>query len=258
MMWKKRQIDLKKKKNYNTYQFCVLEWVRFVIRTMTKGIVISYLFYDSFVGLLIIIPFCFMDYSNTKKEYILKQKERITEQFRSMAQALVTSLNAGYSLERGFQDAKRDLILLYEKEEDIFAELNLIIDGVRLNRPVEGLIKDFGMRSGVQDIRDFANVIAAAKRSGGNMIHIIEKTVKSISEKNAVEEEIRTMIAEKRLEEKIMMIMPYGIIFYLRVTNGEFMKVLYHNVLGIILMTFFLLTLYLADCWARKVMDIQV
>lgn len=258
MMWKKRQIDLKQKKNYNTYQFCVLEWVRFVIRTMTKGIVISYLFYDSFVGLLIIIPFCFMDYSNTKKEYILKQKERITEQFRSMAQALVTSLNAGYSLERGFQDAKRDLILLYEKEEDIFAELNLIIDGVRLNRPVEGLIKDFGMRSGVQDIRDFANVIAAAKRSGGNMIHIIEKTVKSISEKNAVEEEIRTMIAEKRLEEKIMMIMPYGIIFYLRVTNGEFMKVLYHNVLGIILMTFFLLTLYLADCWARKVMDIQV
>lgn len=258
MMWTKSTIEVKQKKNYNTYHFSVMDWITFVGKILVKGMVISYLFYDSFIGLAVILPFGFFDYNNTRREYIMRQKDRITQQFRSMAQALVTSLNAGYSLERGFQDAKRDLLLLYEKEEDIFTELNLILEGIRLNRPVEGLMKDFGMRSGVQDIRDFANVVAAAKRSGGNMIHIIEKTVKSISEKTAVEEEIQTMIAEKKLEEKIMMVMPYGIIFYLRVTNGEFMNVLYHNGLGMVLMTFFLLTLYLADVWARKVMDIQV
>ena len=37
------------------------------------------------------------------------------------------------------------------------------------------LLKDFGDRSGVEDIENFANVVAAAKHGGGNLIHIIEK-----------------------------------------------------------------------------------
>ena len=66
------------------------------------------------------------------------------------------------------------------------------------------------------------------------------------------------MITSKKYEEKIMMVMPYGIIFYLRVTNAGFFDVLYHNVVGIILMTVFLIVIYIADFWARKIMEICV
>jgi tight adherence protein B len=55
-----------------------------------------------------------------------------------------------------------------------------------------------------------------------------------------------------------MMIMPYGIILYLRLTNGDFLEVLYHNVLGGALMTLFLIVIHLADMWAKKVMEIRV
>lgn len=80
----------------------------------------------------------------------------------------------------------------------------------------------------------------------------------SIADKIAVEEEIKTLIAAKVLEEHIMMIMPYGIIFYLRVSNGEFLEVLYHNALGVMLMTLFLIMIYAADIWASKIMEIRV
>jgi tight adherence protein B len=167
-------------------------------------------------------------------------------------------LNAGYSLEHAFGDARRDLALVYPGEAYIFSELDAIAAGLRVNIPLEELLRDFGERSGTDDICDFANVVTAAKRSGGNLIRIIQKTVRSISDKLAVEEEIKTLIASKRLEEQIMMKMPYGMIFYLRISNGEFMEVLYHNLLGICLMTVFLLLIYAADYWASRIMEISV
>ena len=86
----------------------------------------------------------------------------------------------------------------------ILAELHLLLAGLNMNIPLETLLKDFGSRSGNEDIRDFANVVQAAKRSGGNLIHIIQKTVQCMEDKLAVEEEIATMLAARRLEERIM------------------------------------------------------
>ena len=216
------------------------------------------IFYDSYKACLLLIPFAIVDYQRMKKRRLEEQKRRLTIQFKSLMESLVTSLNAGYSLERAFLDAYRDLQLIYEKDELIFPELGIIRSGLSVNLPIEKLLSDFGNRSGIEDIRNFANVIMAAKKSGGNLIHIIQKTVNSITDKMEVEEEIETLITAKKLEERIMMVMPYGIIFYLRVTNGEFLEILYHNALGAILMTVFLMVIYLADIWAASIMEIRV
>ena len=63
-------------------------------------------------------------------------------------------------------------------------------------------------------------------------MHHKQESLISVYEKMEVEEEIETLITAKKLEERIMMVMPYGIIFYLRVTNGEFLEILYHNALA--------------------------
>lgn len=256
--WKKRRKKENERHNYRQYSFTGRDWMEYSLRLIIKGLVISYLFYDSCKALLFLFPFAWMDYQSMKKKKLEEQKRKLTLQFKSMIESLVTSLNAGYSLEHAFEDARKDLQLIYENKEFIFQELDIIISGLRMNIPLTGLLKDFAERSGIEDIQNFANVVMAAKKSGGNLIRIIQKTVNSISDKIAVEEEIETMIAAKKLEERVMMVMPYGILFYLRVTNGEFIKVLYHNMLGIIMMTLFLILVYVADLWASRIMEIQV
>lgn len=246
------------KHNYDVYLFTWKDWIEYGVKLLIKGIVICYLFYDSYKACLLLIPFALFDYKNMKKTKLEKQKYLLTLQFKYMMESLVTSLNAGYSLERGFADSGKDLALVYEKDALIFQELDYILVGLKMNIPLEKLLKDFGDRSGIEDIRNFANVVMVAKKSGGNLIRIIQKTVNSIMDKLAVEEEIETLITSKKLEERIMMVMPYGIIFYLRVTNGEFLQVLYHNVLGVVLMTVFLAVIYIADMWAGRIMEIKV
>ena len=244
--------------DYRKYSFTWKDWLTYFVMIIVKGTVIGYLFYDSFKMCILCVPFFVMDYKSMKEERLNRQKRDLTMQFRSMMEALVTSLTAGYSLERAFSDAKRDLSLIYPSNAVIFKELDEIIAGLKVNIPVEKLLKDFGVRSGIEDIDNFANVVAAAKRSGGNLIRIIEKTVRSISDKISLEEEMETMISAKKLEEKIMMVMPYGILFYLRISNGGFLDVLYHNGIGIVLMTIFLAGVYLANMWATRIMDIPV
>lgn len=247
-----------KQRDYRVYRFTWKDWIEYLIRIVIKGAVIGYLFYDSFKMCVICIPFFLMDYKGMKIDKLKKQKRELTMQFRSMMEALVTSLTAGYSLERSFADARRDIALVYEEDAMIFKELDAIIAGLKVNIPIEKLLNDFGMRSGIEDIENFANVVSAAKKSGGNLIRIIEKTVRSISDKISVEEEMETMISAKKLEEKIMMVMPYGILLYLRISNGGFLDVLYHNALGVLLMTVFLAGVYLANIWASKIMEIPV
>lgn len=249
---------MEKKIDYDQYRFTGKDWIEFVLRVSVKAVIICYLFYDSYKAFVLLLPFIWLDFQGLKAEKIKTRKRQLTKQFKELMESLRTSLNAGYSLEHSFTDARRDLSLLFGPEAVIFGELDGIIEGLKINIPLENLLKDFGNRSGVEDINNFANVVMAAKKSGGNLIRIIEKTVRSISDKLAVEEEIKTMIAAKRLEERIMMVMPYGIIFYLRITNGEFLKALYHNAMGVIWMTFFLAVIYIANLWARRIMEIQV
>ena len=258
MSWGRKHREEEKLQNYREYCFSGRDWLEFGLIILAKGIAISYLFYDSYYALFFLVPFAWMDYKKHKAKKLEGQRRQLTLQFKSMIESLVTSLNAGYSLEHAFEDARRDLQLVYENKAFIFVELDIILSGLRMNIPLVRLLKDFGERSGVDDIQNFANVVMAAKKSGGNLIRIIQKTVNSISDKIAVEEEIETMIAAKKLEECIMIIMPYGILLYLRFTNGEFLQVLYHNAFGMMIMTLFLILVYISDLWASKIMEVQV
>ncbi len=249
---------MKKKKQYNVYDFTWRDWMEFSLKIFLKGMAICYLFYDSCKAALLLVPFVVIDYKKLKKVKMEKVKKRLMLEFKTLMEALAASLRAGYALEKALADAKKDLELIYEEKAMIFEELNNILSGLGMNVELEALLKDFGERSGIDDIRNFANVVAVAKKSGGNVVRVIEKTVNCISDKLAVEEEIDTLIAAKKLEERIMMIMPYGIIFYLRASNGEFLQVLYHNGLGIVLMTIFLVAIYIAEIWAGRIMEIQV
>ena len=55
-----------------------------------------------------------------------------------------------------------------------------------------------------------------------------------------------------------MMVMPYGILLYLRVSNGDFLQVLYHNLIGAGIMLLFLIGVNIAGMWAEKIMEIPI
>lgn len=105
---------------------------------------------------------------------------------------------------------------------------------------------------------EFAQVFAAAKRNGGNLTEVIERSASIIEEKVETEKEIQILVSARKLEQRIMNVVPFGILLYISVTSKGFFDVLYHNPAGIIIMTVCLAVYVAAVLLSGKIVNIEV
>ena len=151
--------------DYSTYRLTAGEWLLYGALGVGACGLASYVFYRSVVVFLILMPVgaCYPLYrrSNLKKE----RARRLELQFKEGIQVLSSFLSAGYSLENGLTLSIKELEILFGRREMITEEFRILSDGIRMNRPAEELFMDFGRRSGVEDVDNFAQVLSAAKRS---------------------------------------------------------------------------------------------
>lgn len=179
-------------------------------------------------------------------------------QFKEAIQAVSASLNAGYSVENAFRQAEKELQLQYPEDTRILKELKILLRQIDLQIPVEQALEELSDRAETDEIRSFAVVFAMAKRSGADMIGIIRDTAEQIGDKLEVEREIRTILAAKRYEFRVMTVIPYLIIAYMSLSFPEFMDVLYGSWTGTGVMTICLAVYMGAYALGLKIIKIEV
>lgn len=179
-------------------------------------------------------------------------------EFKEAITILSSLLCAGYSLENSVKEAVTELTVLYGKEALIVKEFEYIDKKQSMNIPVEVLFYEFGRRSGIEDIKNFSNIIKIAKRSGGQLVYIINYTVNILSEKIRIKEEIATITASKRFEQRIMNIFPIIIILYINISSPDFFKVMYSTILGRFIMSIILCLYAFSIKLSEKILDIEV
>lgn len=244
--------------NYDDYSFTPKEQLQAILEGILILLGISYLFYESLLICLasvFLLPF----YLKLRKEgYKKHQKQELSGQFKECIQALSATLRVGYSIENGWKEVYKDMRMLLGKNALMTKEIGYMISQMELNVPLEQLLIDFGKRSGLEDVKSFTSVFVTAKRSGGDFIQIIDHTVKAIGEKMEVKAEIETLLAAKRLEHRVMCLIPFGIIFYMKFSFPGFTKVLYGNIFGVIVMTV-CLAIYLGAFYlGNKMVEVEV
>lgn len=219
---------------------------------------IAWLFYDTWLAAVLFLPF-----SRPIGRHIreLKRRKRTDEgkiQFRDFLNSLTASMNTGYAVENAFREAYQELAELYGKNSFIPKELARMLHQMKLNRPAEEVLEEFGKRSGLEDARNFASIFKIAKRSSGNLASIMSNTAETIGKKLETQREIQKLIQEKRYEQKIMNLMPLVMILYLRMGNREFMSILYTTLAGRAVMTVCLLLYLLAYYLAERIVNIKM
>lgn len=219
---------------------------------------IAYLFYQNWIAFLCFLPFLKVFLKMTARAKKEKEKRKMLEEFREMIGFISGALNAGYSLENAFWVAKKELGILYGTKSILVSYLERVLRKLKMNTSLEQALEEFARECQLEEAKNFAQVVAIGKKSGGNLVRIIEKSVHSICLKLETEEEITTMIAAKKMETRIMLLFPALIVLYLRLTNGEYIGVLYGNVVGAAVMTVSLGAMVVSAFWSEKIMDIKV
>lgn len=217
---------------------------------------IGILFYNSFLAVLFGSPLLLFYCNREIIKLKTKKVEKLADHFKEALSAVVAALKAGYSVENAFVEAYRDLLYRFGEKDVMVAELLLINRQVKNNTPMEQLLDRFARNTDSSDIRDFAEIFKIAKRSGGDMGQIMEHTISIITRRMEIKEEIRMLTAAKKYEQKIMNLVPVGIIFYIRLTNPGYFDSLYHNGAGIIIMTAALCVYAAAYYMSEKILEI--
>jgi tight adherence protein B len=242
------------KTDYRKYPMGVKELVPLALIYIGVTAIVSSLFYGSLFPVVLMLP-GFIPVKRMAADYKAdKRRRRLNLEFKEMLQSLAANMAVGYSLESAIVPVYQELNGIYQGESDIENETILVMKGLELSADVEELLEDFALRSGLDDVREFASMVSVAKSSGGNMIALMRKLAANIDSRMEVEDEIDTMITSKRLEHSIMSVMPFGIVLYLRVCNKGYMDALYGNVVGIAVMTVCLILIILMTMWGKKIM----
>lgn len=244
--------------NYNTYRLTARENIKYILMGSVVVIILGILFYRSIVGILCLSPLIIYIRKSRRKSLIKDRKWKLNLEFKDGILALSAALEAGYSAENAFEEACRDLQRIYNENSMIIREFSYIINQIRMNITVEKALKEFGERTGIEDIISFSEVFNTAKRTGGDLINVIRITSQIISDKIEVKREIITLITAKRLEANIMKLIPVLILIYLSVSSPGFLDSLYHNLFGIFIMTIFLAFYLGAFLIIDKIVEIEV
>lgn len=251
----KIRIDMKK---YMIYRFDLGKLVAIVAAYLIIAIVVAVLFFDCVPACVLSVPFIGVIVKKSFRIMAERKKNHMRLEFKELLFSLAANMAAGYSIERAFVPAYRELEGMYQGHSLILGEISLIIKGMEVNQDIGKLLGDFATRSGVKEIDEFARVVYVSGKSGGNVIKMMKGMAENIDRRMEVEMEVSTTVAAKRFEQNIMTCMPFAMIIYMRVCNPGYMDVMYGNIFGVMVMAICLCAIVVSVVWSRRITDIHV
>lgn len=242
--------------DYSTYKLSHGERIKYLLLSALGIFVVGYIFYRSIIICLIICPLSLLFLRQISKDLCKKRKKDLAKEFNEGIYLVYTALSAGKSLEQSFHVAfmemdKNQFPLLY-------GEFRRIVHKIDINENVEKVMTEFAERTGIDDIQDFADILVTSKRTEGDIIKIIKRTMNLMGEKADITREIENNIAQKKLEQKILMGMPVFMILFLGVTSKGYLDPLYNTLGGRVAMTLALIVMVICYGIANKITDIKI
>ena len=224
-------------RDYHGYHYTLKEHAYYFLEAMLVILLVSYLFYHSLYAAVLIVPFYPVFLKIKAVRLLQRQKQELCQQFKEAISSVAAALNAGYSVENAWREAKAEMTQMYGESALIVQELRHIQVHLSMNVPLEELLYDFARRSDIEDVSCFCQVFFFAKRSGGDFIGIIRTTAERIGQKIELQDRLEADLASRRLESRIMNVVPLIILLYLNLTSPGYFDVLYGNPAGICIMS---------------------
>ena len=235
------------------------EWMEEVQCLAEGGVIVclfAYFFYRSYVAVAILSPGIWFYRKERMKRVGKKRKYVLEQQFKETLISVQTNLQSGYSVENAFAESYSYVAGVYGKNSDMAKELMWIQKGLHNGDTLKHLLLDLGRRCPESSLEEFAGIYSIACKSGGGWTEIIMKIVAGINQRMEIKQEIETLVHGKKMESRVMSIIPFFILFYMDVTSKGYFDVLYHNLAGILIMTICLGIYIVAFLMSEKITEI--
>ena len=144
-------------------------------------------------------------------------------------------------------------------DSDIYKELDHICKSYRQTHSDIGLLlEDFGRRSGVPEIKQFAASCRTCQLCGGDLEEVCRKNAELLLVRIGFMEDTRSLIAQKKLDIILLSVMPPAVLLLLNLISYSYIAVLYETFSGRVVMTLCLLLIVFALLWGIKITRLKL
>lgn len=245
--------------SFDSYTMSLKEKILYTAMAAVVIFAIAFIFYRSVLLSCLLVPLALFYPRIKTSDIIKKRKKELNIQFKDMLYSLSSSLSAGKTVESGFREALKDLSVLYpEPSAFILIEVRRIISMLETNETLEHALSDFASRARLEDVDNFVDVFNISKRSGGNISEVIKNTSAIISDRIEVAQEVDTMLAERRFEQKVLNVVPIFLILVLSASAPDYLSPVFNTAAGRLTMTTSIGLLALSLLISTKLNDIKL
>ena len=231
-----------------TLQTFVLLTLGFGVGLALSGLMLT----QSFLGALVIagigalMPYMFVRFRRGKR--LGAFEEQLPESIELIGRAL----RAGHPLSSGFKMAADD------SPEPIAGELRRVFEEQRFGLPVPDSLLNLADRMGLMDVRILVTAILIQREVGGNLAEILDNLAKVVRERFTIRRQLRVFTAQGRMTGYLLAFLPFGLFAILWSMNADYMRILFTDPMGKLVVTIGLVMQVVGYFWIRKVVNIEI
>ncbi len=166
--------------------------------------------------------------------------------------SMSNALKAGFSITQTFESVARD------GENPIAQEFDVFLQQTRVGVSFSEALQNLQERVGSDDLQLVCLSIETARQTGGNLTEIFEQISATIRERMRIENRIRTLTSQGKLQGIVVGSMPVVIGIALLIVDPGLMLPFLHSLTGVVVIAAVVVLITLGALIIRKIIRIDV
>jgi tight adherence protein B len=202
----------------------------------------------AWVGLIagFFIPYVYASYRRAKR---FEQFEAL---FPEAIDTLARSVRAGHAFTTALE------MISTEVSEPVAGEFRKLYEEQKFGLPVRDALMNLADRVPIVDVKFFVTAVMIQRETGGNLAEILDNLSYVIRERFKIHRQVRVYTAQGRLTMGLLMGMPPLIVVFMLATNPAFIRPLFDDPIGHVLLVLGIMLQTIGYFVIRKIIRIQV
>lgn len=180
------------------------------------------------------------------------RQRKFEQQLPDMLTLMAGALRAGFSLMQAV-----DAVSI-EVQDPMGKELRRVVSESRLGRDLEDAMDDTAERTGSEDFAWAVMAIRIQREVGGNLAELLMTVAETMVQRERLRREVKALTAEGRVSAMVLALLPpaLGVVMY--ILNPDYMKPLFSDILGQIMLGLGVVGMVVGYLWMRKIVQIDI
>ena len=245
--------------DYSVYHLTASELRDYLIRASLALFICGYVFYGNLIAAFVAGVFSLSGIKVYKKSLADRRKSALRVQFKDLLYSVSSSVSSGRHLNEALEDSERAVALIHGRDSILAVEIRTMCRVMRDTNCTEDVVlTDLSKRSGVREIADFTDVCLTCKYSGGDLPGMISKAVYLLTQNIELEKEKEVMLSQKKMESRILAVMPVAVTALINLTSGDYLAMMYNTLTGRIIMTIALAGTVGSFLWSSQMIHADI